>query len=257
MLLGTALAGLSLKLSAAAQGPLSTRNRPRTHGGRSHAAGPNWQLWEATAAIMNGAPSAQLPGSDPPDALIRWFDETQAIANAEPLPLTNSQLATPEAAIGLVKSICQRFKEMVEDNRLSSLLHDDDGEPRSEKIAQRVFWTIADTYCRANNLGLSPEADQGAGPVDFKFSQGYTLRVNVEVTLSSHPRLQHGLEKQLPAYDAAEQSLHSILLIVRTTASDNSIKNVLKLRQQLVNAKKRVPEIVVIDGRLKPSASHL
>jgi hypothetical protein len=145
----------------------------------------------------------------------------------------------------------------VENNRLSRLLYDDAKKPRAEKTAQLVFWAIADAYCRANNLDLSPEVDSGAGPVDFKISKGYDLRINVEVKLSSNGQLVHGLEKQLPAYDAAEQSIHSIYLLVRTTETATSIDRALALRLKLERAKKRVPDIVVVDGRLKPSASKI
>jgi len=191
-----------------------------------------------------------------PDALFRWYAEATGLAAKESLVL-EKKLDTPDAAIGVVRAICDRFKEMVEDNRLSRLLYNDDRQPRGEKTAQLVFWAIADAYCRANNLDLSPEVDSGAGPVDFKISKGYTLRINVEVKLSSNGQLVHGLEKQLPAYDAAEKSLHSIYLLIRTTEAAKSIERALELAQQLRLAKKRVPDIKIVDGRLKPGASKL
>ncbi|HXT68542.1 MAG TPA: hypothetical protein VN700_02230 [Vicinamibacterales bacterium] len=192
-----------------------------------------------------------------PDALIRWYEEAVGLANKDPLQLDAAKLQAPETAIEVVKAICQRYKEMVEANRLSRLLYNDNGEPKKEKAAQLVFYAIADAYCQANNLDISPEVDGGAGSVDFKFSKGYSLRINVEIKLSSNSQLVHGLEQQLPAYDAAEKSLHSIYLLIQTTATAKSIARVVKLAQALKASGKRVPDVWTVDGRLKASASNL
>ena len=87
-----------------------------------------------------------------------------------------------------------KFKQLVEANRLSRVLYNDDGSTRKERTAQQAFFVIATTYCEANNVDISPEADAGAGPVDFKLSQGFRNRVLVEVKLSSNQRLLHGFD---------------------------------------------------------------
>lgn len=191
-----------------------------------------------------------------PEALIVWQQHSAQLAATYPLPLTKGA-PTFAHAKSVVTAICWRFRELVEQNRMTRLLHDDDGTPRSEKISQLAFYMLADSYCRANDLDLSPEVDAGAGPVDFKFSSGSSVKVLVEIKLSSNTKLRHSFEKQLPAYAKAESSQHNILLIVRTTASEKSINQVLALAKKAKDTGKKVPQIVVIDGRLKPSASNL
>jgi hypothetical protein len=66
------------------------------------------------------------------------------------------------------------------------------GSPRPEKAAQRLFFAIAYAYCKANNLDVTPEADTGNGPVDFKVSLGFTGRVLVEIKLSTNTKLVRG-----------------------------------------------------------------
>ena len=184
-------------------------------------------------------------------------EEATGIAENDPLSLDADALASPASALKAVQAICDRFKEMVEDNRLSTLLYRPAKEPLPEKTAQRVFWAIADAYCRANNLDLSPEVNSGPGPVDFRISQGYKLKINVELKLSSNKQLAHGFETQLPTYDAAEKSDHSIYLSIRTTPHNTGIRKVLKLAAEHRRAGRRVPDVWVVDGRLKPSASKL
>ena len=67
-------------------------------------------------------------------------------------------------------------------------------------------------YCDANDFDITPEADGGAGPVDFKISKGYQYRVVVEMKLSSNSNLVHGFEVQLPEYQKAEKGAPQRLL---------------------------------------------
>ena len=64
-----------------------------------------------------------------------------------------------------------QFQFLIEKRRLSEELYHE-GDPRPEKSAQRLFFAVAHAYCKANNLDLTPEADTGNGPVDFKMSSG-------------------------------------------------------------------------------------
>ena len=65
---------------------------------------------------------------------------------------------------------------------------------------QLVFLAVADAYCRANNVDITPEAGAGGGPVDFKFSDGYNGRILVEVKISDNPQLLHGYTVRLETY---------------------------------------------------------
>ena len=113
--------------------------------------------------------------------------------------------------------ILKRFKKNVEENRLYEFLYRDNGKPKNELFAQRLFYAVADAYCEANDVDLSREPNAGNGPVDFKLSKGYTARILVEVKKSSNSDLLNRFEKQLPAYEKSEATFESIYLIVRVT----------------------------------------
>jgi len=77
----------------------------------------------------------------------------------------------------------------------------------------------------------------------------------VEIKYSSSSALLRGFKNQLPDYNKAEKSNHSIYLILRTTNSDKTIKAVESIANTAKGKGARVPHIVVIDARQKPSAS--
>ncbi|TON44481.1 hypothetical protein CGH57_21710, partial [Vibrio parahaemolyticus] len=85
----------------------------------------------------------------------------------------------------LVGEILNQFLDLVENKGLWKELWCEDNKPRKEKAAQRLLFAVAYSYCKANNLDLSPEADSGNGPVDFKLSQGFDSKVVVEIKLST------------------------------------------------------------------------
>ena len=127
---------------------------------------------------------------------------------------------------------------------------------RNKRFAQLLFFGIADAHCHAHNLDLSREPNAGRGPVDFKVSSGYRARVNVEIKYTSN-NIKSGYEKQLPIYNAAERTHHSIFLIIRTTDSIKALEDLIKFRQDEEAKGKRMPEIFVVDGRMLPSASKV
>jgi hypothetical protein len=133
--------------------------------------------------------------------------------------------------------------------------YNDSGSRRHERFAQLLFFAVADTYCAANNLDLNREPNAGRGPVDFKVSRGYGARVNVEVKYSSNNKLLAGFTKQLEIYNRAERTQHSLYLVIRTTESSAKIDQLLKIRSEELYKGNRVPNIIVVDGRHKPSAS--
>jgi hypothetical protein len=95
-------------------------------------------------------------------------------------PLTIAKPTTPSAAElrRVVGEITAQFKHLIEDCDLSRLLWNN-SDPKSEKAAQLVYFGVADSYCKANNIDISPEVHSGGGPVDFKFSTGYAGRLSV------------------------------------------------------------------------------
>jgi hypothetical protein len=84
-----------------------------------------------------------------------------AIANKFPLVLATAEKSL-DALQGIVRAILNHFKQLVEHNNLHELLWFGN-KPRKERAAQKLFYGIADAYCKANNIDISPETDQGGG----------------------------------------------------------------------------------------------
>jgi hypothetical protein len=155
-----------------------------------------------------------------------------------------------------VDEIIAHFKQLVENNDLSELLWTG-SVPRHEKAAQLVFFGIADSYCKSNNLDISPETNSGGGPVDFKFSSGYASRVLVEIKLSTG-KVVSGFTKQLEAYKEAATTHDAILLVIKVGTQkqlDDKLKSVERGKAKQVAQGLRVSDVLVVDATRKPSAS--
>ncbi len=189
------------------------------------------------------------------DGLLSWDSVGRSSAKANPLEIPLKHPTTILELRTVVDLILKKFKKNVEENRLYEFLYRDNGKPKHEVFAQRLFYAVADAYCEANNVDLNREPNAGNGPVDFKLSKGYTARVLVEVKKSSNSDLLNGFEKQLPEYEKSEATDESVYLVVRVAEGEASIKNVLALRDKRRAEGKKVPDIFVVDGRKKESAS--
>ncbi|MGZ4974994.1 MAG: hypothetical protein ACXWDN_19720 [Limisphaerales bacterium] len=175
------------------------------------------------------------------------------IAQKFPLNISKPKSKDHAELRRIVDEIIQHFGHLVESNGINYLLWDNK-TPRKEKAAQRLFFAVADVYCKANNVDISPETDSGGGPVDFKFSSGYEGRILVEIKLSTGA-VVHGYKTQLGVYDTAAKSYHSIFVVIDVGGMTNKLKTILKAKNDRVARKERAPDIVSIDATLKPSAS--
>lgn len=188
-----------------------------------------------------------------------WFELGQKFAKNNPLSLSLESDATIDSLEEVVRKIVFQFKKNIEVNGLKENLYVEQNgikKPLHERFGQRLFFSSADAYCAANDIDISPEPNSGNGPVDFKLSRGYSARVLVEIKLSSNPRLHHGYEKQLTAYEESEGTKRSIYVILRVTRSDSQIRRLQRYRDSLIRDGKTVPPIFVIDARLTFSASR-
>jgi hypothetical protein len=168
------------------------------------------------------------------------------------------RLITPKTNDGnelrkLVDQIIDHFKFLVESNGINYLLWYN-GSPRKEKAAQRLFFAIADVYCKANNVDVSPESDSGGGPVDFKFSSGYSGRVLVEVKLSTG-QVVRGYKVQLGVYATAARALESIFLIIDVGRMGKKLDEIIREKNSRAGKGQRTPDVVIADATQKPSAS--
>ncbi|MGE8645354.1 hypothetical protein [Acinetobacter vivianii] len=209
-------------------------------------------LKEILEAYRNQPPKYYDFLDDPKGETI-WYEVSKNYVKEYPLFLQLSNQPTIDDIYSTVEKICENFKVLIEDNQLCKLLYDRDGRRKPESAAQLLFFGIANAYCLANNIDLSPESDAGRGPVDFKFSNGANCKVLVEVKLTSNSKLKKGFESQLPIYQKAEKSQKGIYLVIHNMEiSDKRWKDFLELTQNsgLSNLK-----MIDVDAIPKPSAS--
>ncbi|WP_227271595.1 hypothetical protein [Roseobacter weihaiensis] len=118
----------------------------------------------------------------------------------------------PEALRDFVLATVAMFQHHVEKGNLLEELWVGN-EPKKECAAQLIYCALADCFCMANNVDVSPEANMGGGPIDFKFSKGYNARVLVEMKRSTGT-VVHGYEKQLEIYKDASRTNYGIFVVM-------------------------------------------
>jgi hypothetical protein len=186
-----------------------------------------------------------------------WTELLSKIAQDHPFDLTQyagRQLSTEEV-IDVVNKILDQFQDLVENKGLWKELWGEDKKPRKEKASQRLFFAVAHSYCKANNLDLTPEADAGNGPVDFKLSQGFDSKIVIEVKLSTNGSLVHGYEKQLEIYKKADDTDIGIFLLIDVGGLGKKYDKVQRVRQEFLKEHGKASDIRYIDGNQKASAS--
>lgn len=153
----------------------------------------------------------------------------------------------------LVTDTILLFKRHVEHGNLWEELWID-GKPKKERASQLIYYAIADGFCKANNIDISPEANMGGGPIDFKFSRGYDARVLVEMKRSSGS-VEHGYEKQLEFYKNASQTGFAVFVIINYGDLGDKLAKIYKVRDARLARGERASDIIVIDASKKLSAS--
>ncbi|WP_440408712.1 chromosomal replication initiator DnaA [Neorhizobium petrolearium] len=159
----------------------------------------------------------------------------------------------PENVLKVVHKTLEHFKHHVEHGNLWEALWEGD-KPKKERAAQLIYYAIADTFCEANDLDISPEANMGGGPIDFKFSKGFHARVLVEMKRSSGT-VVHGYEKQLEFYQNASRTNYAVFVVLDFGDLSDKLEQIMKIRNRRIAAGERASDIVVIDARKKTSAS--
>ncbi len=129
------------------------------------------------------------------------------------------------------------------------------GVPKRERAAQLLYYAIADSFCIANNIDISPEANMGGGPIDFKFSKGYHARVLVEMK-RSQGTVRHGYEKQLEFYKDAARTFHGIFVVIDFGDLGDKLPQIQTIREERLKTGEPASDSVVIDATRKVSASR-
>lgn len=217
------------------------------------------ELLQATIDAYKELPVSRYDFETDPADQVFWYPLAKRLTTQNPLDVAMAPIVGIEDVLELVYAICNKFKDVVENNKVYTLLYRDENrkQPRSEESAQKLFFTVAESYCEANNLDITPEANAGRGPVGFKFSYGYYGRVLVEVKLTTNSHLRNGWELQIAEYQKAEKTKHAILLLIDVGGSRYRIKELFELKEQKEAVGERVPDIVLVDAKPKLSASQM
>lgn len=212
-------------------------------------------LLEDLITLYKVKPQTTYDYINDPAGQVIWYYASKETVQKFPLELKKEKVETPEDLMDFVITICDKYKDLIENNGLNSLLYDG-VKSKKEEAAQKLFFGIADAYCAANNIDISREVNGGRGPVDFKFSTGYKNRVVVESKLTTNGQLLHGFTVQIAEYQKAEKTLHGIYLVL-----DNGgpIKRITDLKDLILNCQReglRMPTVIFIDAKPKLSASR-
>lgn len=193
--------------------------------------------------------------SNDPIGEIIWAELSENVQSDYPLNLSSYNPVTSGNILAVVKEVCKQFSNLIENNGWFQYLYVNGRKLKPERAPQLLFYGIADSYCRANDLDLSREPNAGIGALDFKISRGYKAKVTVEIKYSTNTNLVKGFLLQLPAYNKAEKSETSIYLIIQTTKTTASINRLLSIQAEAQRKGERSPEVIIIDGQKQISAS--
>jgi hypothetical protein len=193
-------------------------------------------------------------GSDPAGELA-WRRVAEELSSA-PLNMIPAPTSYgPDEVATVVEQIIEGFRFLIEERRLSEELYAGQ-KVRPEKSAQRLFFVAAYAFCKANNLDITPEAETGNGPVDFKVSFGFQGRVLVEIKLSTNTKLVAGYSRQLEAYKGAEETTRGFYVVLDVGGMGKKDEQLIALKNRM-SASDPVSPIIFIDGTRRPSASKL
>lgn len=80
---------------------------------------------------------------------IKWYYISKEFVKENPLDI-NKKINVYD----LVKIICEQFKYLIEEKGLWKSLYNDNGIALNETHSQNLFFGIADSYCKANDIDL-------------------------------------------------------------------------------------------------------
>jgi len=186
-----------------------------------------------------------------------WYEDGRAISERSPHKFTPARQEQFSRFISA--TVVGSFRWAVEDTADWELLWYK-RTPRNERAVQHLFRSITTHYCRANNIDISPESNAGRGPVDFKFSRGWTARALVEVKLTNNTKFWKGLQRQLPQYLRAEDVDFGVFLSVGFRDQDFESDRMDAVRKAADSVGRELGckiEAAFVDARPKLSASRL
>ena len=157
----------------------------------------------------------------------------------------------------IIEYIIRRFEKFINNNnKIKRELLWEDSKYKPESAWQQVFHLFVYEYLTLNDINVEQERETGSGPVDFCFSKGSKLRVLIEFKLSKNSPLK-GLTKQLEKYKECTDKVKAAYFVCINV---HKKKQSQQIAAELLKEKKRLgldTKIIVIDGRINPSASNL
>lgn len=199
-----------------------------------------------------------------PQGLVRWYESGQKLAAvADMAKLTTTIPKDQNGFETWVETLATTFQHAIEESDGWRLLWNDGySAHRPEKICQAVAGMMWRSECKAAGVDLSREVDMGRGPVDFKFSHGWSQRALLEVKYIGSTKFFSGAEKQLPQYLETEKISFGIYLAVGFIDNDfkpERLKRVTDTCAALSSAKGVKIKALFVDARTenKKSASTL
>ncbi len=199
-------------------------------------------------------PKVSYDFNDDPLGEYIWCQAAKDYTQQYPIKFEKNNPTTINDVENVVLKICEQFKALIENNGLHTLLYDSTGKKKHESAAQLLFYGIADSYCKSNDVDLTRESNAGRGPVDFKLSRGAKEKVLVEVKLTSNSQLKHGIEKQLPIYMKQENTKRAIYLII-DNGHPKALENFKSFYDELDADIKSKVQYITVDAVEKLSAS--
>ncbi|WHX40609.1 hypothetical protein QNH36_23730 [Mesobacillus sp. AQ2] len=161
--------------------------------------------------------------------------------------------------LNVVKKGIDNFVHSIVNHGIYKLLWYKNYEPRDEKAVQLLFMATSYLYFQTNNVDVSPEANIGRGPIDFKLSRGVNERILIEVKLASNPKLRQGLTLQLVKYLLAEEIKDAVFMVIVFEKTEFKKLKGLEREVDIINQKYNLNIMIVsVDAtNNKPSASKL
>ena len=184
-----------------------------------------------------------------------WYELSKDIATNNRFSF--GEVTNDDSFFQKIKEFVGYFKDFVELRSGYKLLWNDTRTtPRSEEDVQLLFKGILDEHCRANNIDFTREVNQGMGPVDFRFSCGYSNRVLLEAKLAKNTRFWNGLKKQLPKYMKIDSCRKGIFLVIVYSDKDlKRINEIQTIKNETALFHKVDLEVVIVNARVEDKES--
>ncbi len=158
-----------------------------------------------------------------------------------------------------VRELCDQVKSLIERKRFTrSFWHGD--TKRCELDVQEIFHFAIALIAKEASIDITPEAETGVGPVDFKFVASAASRVLVELKFARSSSYWANMKSQLPAYLDAEDIDCGVVVVLQHGDDECTPAFVQRTRKVVLDAATasgRDYRVVFIDVRKKPSASRI